>query len=238
MYHAFPVPELPVCFRTNRLNINIQIMETTFKRFVVAGMVMTGMVFGNAGFVRADGGIKDNPLTETKEHRSIETHIRTIESQHASITSTKACIKEMRAEKNTGAVAANQLELRRTKADLKREKAYLKADKKVLLANRKTEIRQKRQEKLDCKYALLEAKFLLRKDLRKGNTDRLKEDAERVAILTKEANALTEDEFTLRDERNEYVLYINEEINHTKGENLAVTASENTLARLDHLFLG
>jgi hypothetical protein len=74
--------------------------------------------------------------------------------------------------------------------------------------------------------------------LRKNNTAALTADAARVALLTKQADKIVAQETALKAERDDYVLYINDEIHHSKGQSLAVTTSENTLARLDYLFLG
>lgn len=210
-------------------------METTFKRFVVAGMVMTSITFGNA-FAK-DGDMMNNPLTQTKEHHSIQAHLNNIRMEKAKIRQLKGEIKEWKSEKYETGVDQCRAELKQARADVKCEKAYLKADKKTLLENRALLIDQQQREKREAKYALMEAKSRLRKDMRKGNTENLEADAKLVDELTRKTNALKEKEFTLREERNEYVLLINKEINEANGENLAVTTSENTLARLNNLFL-
>jgi hypothetical protein len=212
-------------------------METTFKRFVVAGMVMTSMALGNPVLAVKDKDMLNNPLMQTKEHRSIEAHLRNIEIEKTKINALKGEIKEWKSEKYEAGLAQSRLELKQARADLRCEKAYLKADKKVLLENRSMEIEKQRAERRSAKYALMEAKSQLRKDLRKGNTENLVADAKRVDELKRAVNTSKEEEFTLREERNEYVLFINKEINNTKGESLAVTTSENTLARLNNLFL-
>jgi hypothetical protein len=212
-------------------------METIFKRFVVAGMVMTSIALGNPVLAIKDKDMLNNPLMQTKEHHSIQAHLRNIEIEKTKINALKGEIKEWKSEKYEAGLQQSRIELKQAKADLKCEKAYLKADKKVLLENRGMAIEKQRQERRNAKYALMEAKCQLRKDMRKGNTEKLEADAKLVDELTRKANTSKEEEFTMREERNEYVLFINKEINNTKGESVAVTSSENTLARLNNLFL-
>jgi len=206
-------------------------METTFKRFVVAGMVMTSMALGNGAFAN-DRDMLNNPLTQTKEHHSIQAHLRNIRIEKDKIHALKGEIKEWKSEKYDQGVDQCRTELKQARADIKCEKAYMKADKKALLEKQEMVIERRQQEKRDARYALMEAKSQLRKDMRKGNTENLEADAKRVDELTRKANTLKEEEFTMREDRNEYVLLLNKEINEAKGESLAVTTSENTLAGL------
>jgi hypothetical protein len=212
-------------------------METTFKRFVIAGMVMTGMAIGNSA-AAADKDIHSMPLTETRQHKNIQTHINAIQTNESRIDMLKDKIKTYKKADDDAALLMARHNMRLAKADLKHEKAYLKADKKALLDARGEEIDRQQNAKKDAKRALKDARCELKKDLRKGNTAELEADAKRVKELTRQYDALAESEFTMRQERNEYVLMINEEIREAKGESLASTSSENTLARLDNLFLG
>lgn len=200
---------------------------------------MTGIVFGNSAFAKTGEGLgSSKSLKATKEHRSIESHIRKIDADRTKIETLKGSVKKAKKADNEVAESTYRLNLKAVKADLKDEKADLKTEKKALLAKRKAEIKQKCAEKHDAKYALMEAKSTLKKDLRKDNTAALTADAARVALLTKQADKVVAQETALKADRDTYVMYINEEIHHSKGQSLAVTTSENTLARLDYLFLG
>lgn len=209
-------------------------METTFKRFVIAGMVMTSMALGNVAAALTNSV----PLTGTKQHKMIKAHIRNIENQESRITLLKEDIKACKKADDEAGLNAARLDLRRAKADLDREQAYLKADKRALLNMREEEIDRQCEAKRDAKHALREARWELKRDLRKGNTGELEADAKRVKELTRQYEALAARESEMRQERNDYVLMINEEIREAKGDDLASTSSENTLARLDNLFLG
>jgi len=205
-----------------------------FRHLLVAGMV-TGALLNGSVFA-ADNKDKEqdkvNPLTETREHKAIEAQIQKISDLNVRREVLEDCIMEDRKEDNKAALIYDRQELKRTKADLKCEKAYLKADKKVLLANRKAEIKAVKEEKKDTRYALMEAKYYMRRDLRNGVTENLESNAERVTVLEKDLNTIRDREEALRDEKNEYVLYLNEQLEEADGSSLAMS-SENTLVRLN-----
>jgi hypothetical protein len=212
-------------------------METTFKRFVIAGMVMTSMALGNRA-AAADKDIHSMPLTETKQHKMIQVRINAIETHESRIDMLKDKIRTYKKADDDAALVMARHNMKLAKADLKHQKAYLKADKKALLDARGEEIDRQREAKKDTKRALKKAKCELKRDLRKEHTSELEGDARLVRELTSQYEALAASEVAMRQERNEYVLMINEEIREAKGDNLASTSSENTLARLDNLFLG
>lgn len=214
-----------------------------FRNLLVAGMV-TGALFNGTLLAANDGNGKDGnikanpvkPLTETREHKAIEAQIQKISDLNARREVLEDCIMEDRAENNKAALIYDKQELKRTKADLKCEKAYLKADKKVLLANRKAEIKAVKEEKRDARYALMEARYYMRKDLRNGETENMATNAERVAILEQEVDALRNKQEALREDKNEYVLYLNEQLEEADGSSLAMS-SENTLVRLNTILI-
>jgi hypothetical protein len=204
-----------------------------FRHLLVAGMVTGALISGQAFAADKDKGhIKINPLTETREHKAIEAQIQRISDLNVRREVLEDCIMEDRKEDNKAALIYDRQELKRTKADLKCEKAYLKADKKALLATRKAEIKAVKEERKDTKYALMEAKYRMRHDMRKGVTENLASNAERVAVLEKDFNTIRDREEALRDEKNEYVLNLNEQLEEADGSSLAL-ASENTLVRLN-----
>lgn len=209
-----------------------------FRHLLVAGMV-TGALLNGTAFAAKDkdkAPAKVNPLTETREHRAIEAQIQKISDLNMRREVLEACIMEDRKEDNKAALTYDRLELKRTKADLKCEKAYLKADKKLLLANRKAEIKAVKEEKRDTRYALMEAKYYMRRDLRNGETENLETNAERVAVLERELNTVRDKEDALRADKNDYVLYLNEQLEEADGSSLAMS-SENTLVRLNSILI-
>jgi hypothetical protein len=209
-----------------------------FRHLLVAGMVTGALINGSvfAADNKDKKNNKENPLTETREHKAIEAQIQKISDLNVRREVLEDCIMEDRQEDNKAALIYDRQELKRTKADLKCEKAYLKADKKVLLENRKAEIKAVKEEKRDTKYALMEAKYYMRRDLRNGVTENLASNAERVAVLEKDLNTIRDREEALRDEKNEYVLYLNEQLEEADGSSLALS-SENTLVRLNTILI-
>jgi len=196
-------------------------METiNFRNFCVVGMTALSMIATTGAFAKGTNPspLEGNRLAGTKSHKVIESHLARIDRHEARIAELKTSIcQNKKADNDAQAVYEKQL-LKKECADLKRDKAYLEADKDAYLADQKLAIREAKEQRNMREAEVRSAKCSLRKDVRRGNDAAYVEDARHLAILERAADADDAKVAQLKDDYDNYVAYIKDEL---KDDNVA-----------------
>jgi len=158
--------------------------KLNLKTLIVGGILTMGLV--------AFGDINDyviKPPDFQKENKSIQKDLTAIRSDRTDISSLKSELKSDRKANRTSQVIADKTEMKKIKADLKRNKTYLAADRKELKCSYNLAINQHKDAVKTDRKELCSSKKELKKDLSKGNTAELQNDAVVVSQKTEKLQA-------------------------------------------------
>lgn len=191
----------------------------TFRNLVAVGMTVLGMMTTTAAFAGKDPDpMAGNRLVKTKSHKVIQSHINRIDAHKARINELKSSVRENRKTWKEDEMMSDKWLLKKERADLRREKCYLKTDKQAYLWEQKQAIKDVRKQRNQRQAEVRETKCKLRKDIRKGNTASAQERTEHLAILQRAVLADDVKLDRLKEDHENYVAYLNDEIRDADGE--------------------